>query len=171
MFKNFPLKRKLKKVSLIYNFNLAKEVKTNSIWYLNFQCGEITSINFLSTKKGNCFSQRNISKNNFCAFWPHRVFLQVQIRSSMILNGVSVFWQGWIDLIRLDGMGCLEFDEDLAQQEDLILKKQVKYYNKANSDRQLHELWMRRFGNDEQFITILCNTFLTANRLFLCLLL
>ena len=56
----------------------------------------------------------------------------------MILNGVSVFWQGWIDLIRLDGMGCLEFDEDLAQQEDLILKKQVKYYNKANSDRQLH---------------------------------
>ena len=58
----------------------------------------------------------------------------------MILNGVSVFWQGWIDLIRLDGMGCLEFDEDLAQQEDLILKKQVKYYNKANPDRQLHEL-------------------------------
>ena len=58
----------------------------------------------------------------------------------MILIGVWVFWQGWTDLIRLDGMGCLEFDEDLAHQEDLILKKQVKYYSKATTDKQLHEL-------------------------------
>ena len=67
-------------------------------------------------------------------------FLQVQIRSSIILNGVCVFWQGWIDLIRLDGMGCLDFDEELAHQEDLIMKKQVKYYTKATVDKQLHEL-------------------------------
>lgn len=33
----------------------------------------------------------------------------------MILNGVCVIWKGWIDLQRLDGMGCLEFDEERAQ--------------------------------------------------------
>ena len=49
----------------------------------------------------------------------------------MILNGVCVSWQGWMDLIRLEGMGCLEFDEVLAHQEDLILKKQIKHYNKS----------------------------------------
>ena len=49
----------------------------------------------------------------------------------MILNGVCVSWQGWMDLIRLEGMGCLEFDEFLAHQEDLILKKQIKHYNKS----------------------------------------
>lgn len=33
----------------------------------------------------------------------------------MILNGVCVIWKGCIDLQRLDGMGCLEFDEERAQ--------------------------------------------------------
>ena len=53
---------------------------------------------------------------------------------------MCVYWQGWLDLIRLDGMGCLEFDEDLANQEDMILKKQVKYYSKVTTEKQLHEL-------------------------------
>lgn len=39
----------------------------------------------------------------------------------MILNGVCVTWKGWIDLQRLDGMGCLEFDEDRAQVSTLKL--------------------------------------------------
>ena len=59
-------------------------------------------------------------------------FLQVHIKSSMILNGVCVCWQGWIDVNRLEGMGCLEFDEVLAQQEDMILTKQIKHYNKRH---------------------------------------
>lgn len=33
----------------------------------------------------------------------------------MILNGVCVIWRGWIDLQRLDGMGCLEYDDERAQ--------------------------------------------------------
>jgi hypothetical protein len=31
------------------------------------------------------------------------------------MNGVCVRWRGWIDLERLDGVGCLEYDEDKAQ--------------------------------------------------------
>uniref|UniRef100_A0AAY4EP19 Core-binding factor subunit beta n=1 Tax=Denticeps clupeoides TaxID=299321 RepID=A0AAY4EP19_9TELE len=38
----------------------------------------------------------------------------------MILNGVCVIWRGWIDLVRLDGMGCLEYDEERAQHEDAL---------------------------------------------------
>lgn len=38
------------------------------------------------------------------------------------MNGVCVRWRGWIDLERLDGVGCLEFDEDKA----LVSKNQRK---------------------------------------------
>jgi Core binding factor beta subunit len=31
------------------------------------------------------------------------------------MNGVCVRWKGWVDLERLDGVGCLEYDEDKAQ--------------------------------------------------------
>ena len=31
------------------------------------------------------------------------------------MNGVCVVWKGWIDLQRLDGAGCLEFDEHRAR--------------------------------------------------------
>jgi hypothetical protein len=41
--------------------------------------------------------------------------LQVHLRSHFIMNGVCVRWRGWIDLERLDGVGCLEYDEDKAQ--------------------------------------------------------
>ncbi|XP_025054215.1 core-binding factor subunit beta isoform X5 [Alligator sinensis] len=40
---------------------------------------------------------------------------KVYLKAPMILNGVCVIWKGWIDLQRLDGMGCLEFDEERAQ--------------------------------------------------------
>ncbi|XP_060518081.1 protein big brother-like [Cylas formicarius] len=54
---------------------------------------------------------------------------KVHIRSSFIMNGVSVRWRGWIDLKRLDGSGCLEFDEERASQEDANLKKAMEIYN------------------------------------------
>uniref|UniRef100_A0A8B9ME61 Core-binding factor subunit beta n=1 Tax=Accipiter nisus TaxID=211598 RepID=A0A8B9ME61_9AVES len=52
-------------------------------------------------------------------------FLQtsVYLKAPMILNGVCVIWKGWIDLQRLDGMGCLEFDEERAQQEDALAQQ------------------------------------------------
>uniref|UniRef100_UPI00398E841E core-binding factor subunit beta isoform X3 n=1 Tax=Pristiophorus japonicus TaxID=55135 RepID=UPI00398E841E len=48
---------------------------------------------------------------------------KVYLKAPMILNGVCVIWKGWIDLQRLDGMGCLEFDEDRAQQEDAVAQQ------------------------------------------------
>jgi Core binding factor beta subunit. len=40
--------------------------------------------------------------------------LQVHLKSSFIMNGVCVRWRGWLDLERLDGVGCLEYDEEKA---------------------------------------------------------
>lgn len=53
----------------------------------------------------------NAFKLTACAL----LLFQVYLKAPMILNGVCVIWKGWIDLQRLDGMGCLEFDEERAQ--------------------------------------------------------
>ena len=53
---------------------------------------------------------------------------QVHIRSSMIIDGVCIRWRGWIDLERLDGVGCLEYDEDRGRIEEAILKEQIEQY-------------------------------------------
>lgn len=37
-------------------------------------------------------------------------------------------WRGWIDLERLDGVGCLEFDETRAAEEDRMLREQVELW-------------------------------------------
>lgn len=39
----------------------------------------------------------------------------MHIKSRFILNGVCTRWRGWIDLDRLDGVGCVEFDEEAAR--------------------------------------------------------
>lgn len=54
---------------------------------------------------------------------------KVHLRSHLIMNGVCVRWRGWLDLERLDGVGCLEFDEDAAAQEDAQLRNQLSRYN------------------------------------------
>ncbi|KOX79878.1 Protein big brother [Melipona quadrifasciata] len=48
----------------------------------------------------------------------------VHLRSRLIMNGVCVMWRGWIDLERLDGVGCLEYDE----------KDQLERYNQRVRD-------------------------------------
>ncbi|KAK6619164.1 hypothetical protein RUM44_003546 [Polyplax serrata] len=50
------------------------------------------------------------------------------------MNGVCVRWRGWIDLDRLDGVGCLEYDEDKAQMEDSMLRDQIERYNQRLRD-------------------------------------
>lgn len=45
------------------------------------------------------------------------------------MNGVCVKFRGCIDLIKLDGSGCLEYDEQRGMQEDLILREQMDFYN------------------------------------------
>ena len=46
----------------------------------------------------------------------------------MIIDGVCIRWRGWIDLERLDGIGCLEYDEDRGRIEDAILREQIEQY-------------------------------------------
>ncbi|XP_015592403.1 protein big brother [Cephus cinctus] len=59
---------------------------------------------------------------------------KVHLRSHLIMNGVCVRWRGWIDLERLDGLGCLEFDEERATQEDALLRDQIERYNQRIRD-------------------------------------
>lgn len=54
---------------------------------------------------------------------------KVHLRSHFIMNGVCICWRGWIDLERLDGVGCLEFDEEQAAVEDALLRDQIERYN------------------------------------------
>ncbi|XP_043261245.1 protein big brother-like [Colletes gigas] len=54
---------------------------------------------------------------------------KVHLRSQLIMNGVCVLWRGWIDLERLDGVGCLEFDEKRAAEEDAVLRDQLERYS------------------------------------------
>ncbi|XP_008543787.1 protein big brother-like [Microplitis mediator] len=54
---------------------------------------------------------------------------KVHLKSHLIMNGVCVKWRGWIDLERLDGVGCLEFDEEAAAREDAQLRNQLNRYN------------------------------------------
>ncbi|XP_046736461.1 protein big brother-like isoform X2 [Diprion similis] len=69
---------------------------------------------------------------------------KVHIRSQLIMNGVCVRWRGWIDLERLDGLGCLELDEELAAEEDRILREQIDSYNQRL--RELDEKRIYRGG-------------------------
>ncbi|XP_064096719.1 protein big brother-like isoform X3 [Macrobrachium nipponense] len=53
---------------------------------------------------------------------------KVHIKSHFIMNGVCVRWKGYLDLERLDGVGCLEYDEDSARIEDAILREELDKY-------------------------------------------
>lgn len=50
------------------------------------------------------------------------------------MNGVCVKFRGWLDLERVDGVGCLEFDERRAAHEDAILREQIERYNQRLRD-------------------------------------
>jgi len=54
---------------------------------------------------------------------------KVHLRSHFIMNGVCVRWRGWLDLDRLDGVGCLEYDEEVGMVEDAVLRDQIERYN------------------------------------------
>ncbi|KAF6214631.1 hypothetical protein GE061_009374 [Apolygus lucorum] len=74
----------------------------------------------------------HLSGNRDCDF--DKEHGKVHIRSQFIMNGVCVRWRGWVDLERLDGVGCLEFDEDKALIEDSILRDQIERYNQRLRD-------------------------------------
>ncbi|KAM9122479.1 core-binding factor subunit beta isoform 1-T1 [Pangshura tecta] len=95
---------------------------------------------------------------------------KVYLKAPMILNGVCVIWKGWIDLQRLDGMGCLEFDEERAQlsyvgcHDDFnglsllcFKRKRIQRYtmiNNTNKDHLDHPLLTCILQNYSAFIFI-----------------
>jgi len=54
---------------------------------------------------------------------------KVHIKSTMIMNGVCIRFRGWLDVERLDGVGCMEYDEERGAIEDAILREQIERYN------------------------------------------
>ncbi|KAG8293641.1 hypothetical protein J6590_098498 [Homalodisca vitripennis] len=68
---------------------------------------------------------------------PTRLLFDVCVKSALCgvnvtfarFLAVCVRWRGWIDLERLDGVGCLEFDEEKAMIEDSMLREQIERYN------------------------------------------
>ncbi|XP_076325260.1 protein big brother-like [Tachypleus tridentatus] len=78
------------------------------------------------------FSPCNNGYSEGCKFEKEQG--KVHIKSSFIMNGVCVRWRGWIDVKRLDGVGCLEYDEERAKVEDAILREQIERYNQRVRD-------------------------------------
>lgn len=81
-------------------------------------------------------------------------FFQVHIKSSFIMNGVCVRWRGWIDLERLEGIGCLEFNEDRAAIEDNILREQIQRYNERLRDYEDKQRGYRQQDRTEQDLDV-----------------
>ena len=50
------------------------------------------------------------------------------------MNGVCTRWRGWIDLEKLEGIGCLEYDEERGAKEDAILREQMERYAQRMRD-------------------------------------
>ena len=87
-----------------------------------------------SYNRGNLRLQlgQDIKKKSlfFLHFFAYFVYFQIHLKAPLILNGVCVRWKGWLDLDRLDGVGCLEFDDENAVVEDAKLREQVESYNR-----------------------------------------
>ncbi|GBP70270.1 Protein big brother [Eumeta japonica] len=72
----------------------------------------------------------------------------VHIVSRFIMNGVCVRWRGWIDVERLDGLGCLELDEERAAIEDAALRDQIERYNQRLRDFEDKQRAYREHGDE-----------------------
>ncbi|XP_015378386.1 PREDICTED: protein big brother-like [Diuraphis noxia] len=66
------------------------------------------------------------------------------------MNGVCVRWKGRIDLDKLDGIGCLEFDEERAMIENRMLQEQIERYNDRIREYQDKP---RAYRNQERGVT------------------
>lgn len=107
------------------------------------------------------YSKQNWFSEDF--FFPRRRFIaptafyrwfQVHIKSNFIMNGVCVRWRGWIDLERLDGVGCLEFNEDRAAIEDNILREQIQRYNERLRDYEDKQRGYRQQDRSDQDLDV-----------------
>jgi hypothetical protein len=60
------------------------------------------------------------------------------------MNGICVTFRGWVDLDRLDGVACVEFDEERASIEEAILKDQIDRHKAYIRDMEKRERMMER---------------------------
>lgn len=65
---------------------------------------------------------------------------KVHLKAPFILNGVCVCYKGWIDVVRLDGMGHIEFDSERAQLEETQLATTSSQQISKVSLQKVHSL-------------------------------
>ncbi|KAK3779767.1 hypothetical protein RRG08_035905 [Elysia crispata] len=75
---------------------------------------------------------------------------KVHLKSQFILNGVCVLWRGYIDLVRLDGVGCLEFDRERAEVEARLLREQLEENNRRVQEFEEHRLQQIQLDHERQ---------------------
>jgi len=86
--------------------------------------GLVLVLHWVAGEQGHSLNEfSNPSNGSYCDFTKERG--KVHICSSFILNGVCVRWRGWLDLERLDGVGSLELDTELAAREEALLQRQL----------------------------------------------
>lgn len=78
----------------------------------------------------------------------------MHIKASFIMNGVCVRWRGWLDLERLDGVGCLEYCEERAAQEDALLREQIDRYNQRLREFEDKQRGYRQQDRPEQDLEV-----------------
>jgi len=84
--------------------------------------GLVILLNWVSVDTTQTEYSRN--PNSYCDF--NKEYGKVHICTSFILNGVCVRWRGWLDLEKMDGVGCLELDTELAAKEEQLLQRQLQ---------------------------------------------
>ncbi|RUS89322.1 hypothetical protein EGW08_002929 [Elysia chlorotica] len=75
---------------------------------------------------------------------------KVHLKSQFILNGVCVLWRGYIDLTRLDGVACLEFDRERAEVEARILRDQIEENSRRVQEFEDHRLQQIQLDQERQ---------------------
>lgn len=71
---------------------------------------------------------------------------KVFLKCPLIMNGVSVLFVGWLNIIKLDGVGYLMFDEERSKIEDAIMRETLR---KANIKLEEFQKMQRGAGEIE----------------------
>lgn len=70
------------------------------------------------------------------------------------MNGVCVRFRGWLDTDRLDGVGCVEYCEERAAQEDALLREQIERYNQRLREFEDKRVYRQQERPDQQDLEV-----------------
>jgi len=91
---------------------------------ISFACsGLVVLLNWIQTVDTSSHLPEYTNNNSYCDFTKERG--KVHIVSSFILNGVCCRWRGWLCLEKLEGVGSLELDSEMALKEEQLLQRQI----------------------------------------------